>query len=203
MKQLLLGAALALIASNILAGHHEEAESAAMEDAAMMNEDPMMQAMQKASTPGEAHAHLARSVGSYSAQMNMYMEPGGEPMVTEMAVERVMDLGGRVLVEHWKGEVMGAPFEGRSRTGFDNVTQRFWSTWSDNMSTGLLVMYGAWDETQKTMVFNGESVHPMTGETYTMRSVGMSPTPGREEMTMYEDHGEGEYKSMSFVLTRK
>ena len=32
--------------------------------------------------------------------------------------------------------MMGMPFEGIGRTGYDNVTGKYWSTWIDNMSTG-------------------------------------------------------------------
>ena len=114
-----------------------------------------------------------------------------------------MDLDGRVLHEVWKGEVMGRPFEGRSRTGYDNVTKSYWSTWTDTWSTGLMVMYGNWDEEQQAMVLTGDAVNPMTGEPYTTRSVSMYPAPGKETMVMYEDQGQGEYKSMSFTLSRQ
>ena len=98
---------------------------------------------------------------------------------------------------------MGAPFKGVGRTGYDNVTGEFWSTWNDNMSTGLLLMRGDWDKDQAAIVMTGESTHPVTGETYTSRSVGTFPSDGVEAMTMYEDHGDGEHKTMTFKLVKK
>jgi hypothetical protein len=71
------------------------------------------------------------------------------------------------------------------------------------MSTGLLVMYGQWNADNETFEFAGKNVHPATGATYAVRSVGSSPVAENETMTMYEDHGQGEYKSMSFTLTRQ
>lgn len=199
MKRSIFAIGLALLAMNVLAGHHEKNEM----DAAPATEAAVMAAMAAAATPGDAHAKLADSEGSFKASMAFYMEPDGEPMVSEMTVERKMDLEGRVLVEYWKGQMMGAPFEGRARTGFDNVTQKFWSTWTDNMSTGLLVMYGEWDAAEKAMVFSGKGINPITGQEYVTRSVGRFPEPGKETMTMYEDHGNGEYKSMTISLVRQ
>lgn len=199
MKHSIFALALVLSASVAQADHHEKDAAPAMS----AEEMAMMQAMQMAATPGEPHEQLAESVGKFKAQMQMWPAPGAEPMSTTMQVERSMDLGGRVLVEHWKGEVMGAPFEGRGRTGYDNVSKRYWSTWTDNMSTGLLVMYGQWNADNDTFEFTGKNVHPATGAAYSVRSVGSSPTEGSETMTMYEDHGQGEYKTMAFTLARQ
>ncbi|MEO0575493.1 MAG: DUF1579 family protein [Pseudomonadota bacterium] len=200
MKQWIFVGALALLAATAFAGHHEKGEATV--DAAM-DEAAAMQAMAAAATPGDAHAKLAKGVGSFKASMAFFMEPGGDPLVSQMSVERTMDLNGRVMNESWKGQVMGAPFEGRGRTGFDNVTQKYWSTWTDNMSTGLLVMHGAWDADEEAMVLHGESTHPVTGKTYKTRAVGKYLPEGKESMVMYEDHGEGEYKSMTFTLEPK
>ncbi|MEL6870531.1 MAG: DUF1579 family protein [Pseudomonadota bacterium] len=197
MKHFVIGAAMALLAAHSLAGHHEESEQPATAD------DAMMQAMQAAATPGEAHQMLAKGVGSFTAEMRMYMAPGAEPMVTQMDLERSMDLDGRVMVEQWQGNVMGQPFEGRGRTGYDNVTKTFWSTWSDNMSTALLVFKGQADADSEDLVMTAEGVHAVTGMPYKMRSVASRTDDGKELMTMYEDHGQGEFKTMSFVLTPK
>ncbi|MEM7610630.1 MAG: DUF1579 family protein [Pseudomonadota bacterium] len=197
MNRLPIVLAATALCAVALAGDYEKAHDADEADAAMM------QAMQMAATPGEAHAKLANSAGSFTASMLMYMEPDAEPIPNTMTVEREMDLGGRVLVEHWSGDVMGMAFEGRSRTGYDNVTKRYWSTWSDNMSTGLLIMHGGWDDDEQALVMTGKGTHPLSGETYTVRSIGRTTADGLESMDMYEDHGDGEYKSMSFTLQPK
>ena len=51
-------------------------------------------------------------------------------------------LGGRQTVEEFKSDFMGMPFEGRLLQGYDNVTQRYWCVWTDNMSTGCMISYG-------------------------------------------------------------
>ncbi|MEL7312651.1 MAG: DUF1579 family protein [Pseudomonadota bacterium] len=199
MKKILLGASLAAIAAVAIAGHHEKDEATM----AMPSEADIMAAMAAASTPGEPHKKLADSVGNFNAEMMMYMGPGAEPERMEMTVERNLELGGRVLVEYWKGLAMGQPFEGVGRTGYDNVTGKYWTTWNDTFSTGVLTMEGEWDAEIDGIVWTGEAVNPMTKQTYASRSVATYPSEDIEEMKMYENHGEGEYLSMTFKLTRQ
>lgn len=200
MNRIYLSTVLLAFAAASHAGHHEKSDAA---PAMSMEEQKMMEAMQAAATPGNPHAKLAEQAGSYDAKMMFWSAPGTDPMEAAMTVERSMDLDGRILVEHWEGSVMGAPFKGIGRTGYDNVTKRYWSTWTDNMSTGVLVMYGNYSEDGKSVEFTGESTHMISGQTYALRSVGTFPSSGSEEMAMYEDHGQGEFKSMAFTLTRR
>lgn len=201
MKKTLYAAALTVLAATAVAGHHEKDEQAA-EGTTGMSEEAMMAAMAAAATPGEEHARLAEMVGAYSADMTFLMDPSGEPQKSTMKVERRMDLDGRVLVEQWSGEFMDMPFAGRSRTGYDNVTKRYWSTWTDNWSTGVLIMYGNYDAEQSAMVFEGENAHPVTGSMYTMKSVARDLEPGKSIMDMYEDYGQGMVKAFSVTMTR-
>lgn len=192
------------LGANTLAGHHEKAEGhKGADDAMAMDDQAMMQAMAAAATPGDPHAVLADGVGTYKADMQFWMGPGTDPMPSTMTVERAMDLGGRVLVERWKGLAMGQPFEGVGRTGYDNVTKRYWSTWTDNFSTGVLIMYGTYDKDTGGLSFEGTSVHPASGAEYKMRSSGSGAGTAVETMAMFEDHGQGEYKSMQVTLTRQ
>lgn len=200
MKKALLGTLVAIVAITAPADHHKKSDGMPEMSA---EEQAMMAAMAVAMTPGEAHAELAKGVGEFDANMTFWTGPDAAPMQSKMTLTRTLDLDGRVVLEHWQGQVMGAPFEGRGRVGYDNVTKRFWSTWTDNMSTGLLVMYGELDEKTGTMKFAGENVHPMTGAPYKVRSEGTTPSAEVEKMDMFEDHGAGEYKSMSFTLTRR
>ena len=154
-----------------------------MEAAAMM-------AMQKAMTPGAEHQMLAKGAGTWKMTARFWMDPAGEPMVSEGTVERHMELGGRVLEENVTATMMGMPFEGIGRTGYDNVTGTWWSTWTDSMSTGLMTMTGTWDDATKTTSFEGEAADPMTG--------GMKPVQmkvhyeaDREVMEMYEPGPDG------------
>ena len=80
---------------------------------------------------------------------------------------------------------MGMPFAGYGRTGYDNVKGEYWSTWTDNMSTGVMVFSGRYDEANERYEFSGSYVNPMTKQIVSTRSVSTEPEEGME---MYELH---------------
>lgn len=163
----------------------------------------MMEAWTEAMTPGPEHERLAETVGDWKATVKMWMEPGAEPNVSESTVSRSMSLGGRVLVEEWRGEMMGQPFIGHGRTGYNNVTEKYWSTWTDNMSTGLMVFHGHYDPETEKFTFTGSYTDPMSGETVQSRSVSWQDEAGREVMEMYETRDGQESKTMEMTLERR
>jgi len=162
----------------------------------------MMEAWTEAMTPGPQHERLAESVGDWKATVKMWMAPGGAPDVSESTVSRSMSLGGRVLVEEWQGEMMGQPFNGHGRTGYDNVTEQYWSTWTDNMSTGLMLFEGHYDPETEKYTFTGSFNDPMSGQAVQSRSVSWTDDAGREMMEMYETRGGQEVKTMEMTLER-
>ena len=105
-----------------------------------------MQAYMKAGTPGAPHKTLASYVGTYDIEVKSWHEPGGPPMVETGTAVRTMGLDGRVLMENLKCSMMGISFTGHGMTGYDNVTDKYWSTWTDSMSTGLMVSKGTCDD---------------------------------------------------------
>ena len=162
----------------------------------------MMAAWQKAMTPGEAHADLARGAGTWKMTIRMWMDPAGEPMVSEGKSERKMILGGRVLAESTASIMMGTEFHGRARIGYDNVTGKYWSTWIDNMSTGCYLQHGAADAEGDSVTFHGEYPDPMTGGTVSVRSVMRWEGDDTQQYEWYEDRGDGEVKTMVITYER-
>lgn len=196
-----LSLVVVLLAAAVPAAAQEEMEMQAPEMSA--EEAAMMETWMKAMTPGPQHEMLADGVGEWKFSMKAWMEPDAEPMVSEGPVERSMELGGRVLVEVLSGEFMGQPFEGIGRTGYDNLTGEWWSTWTDNMSTGLLLMTGTWDEASRTWTWTGEGTDPMTGKPQAMKMVITREGEDREVGEMWHAGPDGEmHKTMEIVYTR-
>jgi len=208
-----LGCALAAwVAVPAVADHHEsqtaEGQEAHAEHGEMQHgemsaeEQAAMAAWQKAMTPGPQHAELASSAGDWDLALTMWMEPGAEPTKTTATATRTM-LWDRILVEDVQGDMMGMAFTGHGMTGYDNVTGEWWSTWMDNMSTGVMTSTGTWDEESGTATYWGESVDPMTGKPMKVRMV-ITPGADKETMVMYmTPEGGEEHKSMEIVYTRK
>lgn len=185
-------------------GHEEHPQGAeAMAGQEMSPEmQEMMAAYMEAGTPGEPHAWLAKSAGNWKTTTTMWMEPGGEPMTSEGKVEREMILDGRVMVEHFKGDMMGTPFEGMGLFGYNNVSDKYWSVWMDSMSTGMGTGEGTCADDHSTCTYTMTWSDPMTGGTTTARIETEQIGEDSEKMTMYESRDGTEFKSMEIVYER-
>jgi hypothetical protein len=162
-----------------------------------------MEAYAKAGTPGAPHQALAATVGSYDVTMKNWQEPGAPPVQEKGSATRTMALDGRVLVEEFKGSMMGMPFSGRGMTGYDNVSGRYWSTWNDSMSTGITVSEGTCDA-HKTCTFTGSWNDPVKKGPVKARMTSRWTSPTTEVFEMYAPGRDGkEMKMMEMTYTRK
>jgi hypothetical protein len=132
---------------------------------------PEMEAMMKAMTPGEPHKHLAKMAGDWTFTNKMWMDPGQPPMESSGTMHGETILGGRYVQTVWKGDMMGMPFEGHGTDGYDNVAQKYVSSWIDNMGTGIMYSTGTCDAASQKCESKGTMMDPMTGKESYMRSV--------------------------------
>jgi hypothetical protein len=131
----------------------------------MPSEEEMMRRWQESMTPGAQHKMLEESVGTWDAEVKMWMKgPSGEPMVSKGTSENKMVLGGRYLQQEFTGEMMGQPFAGTGFTGYDNFKKKYVSFWIDNMSTGMSTKDGVLDKDEKSVTMWGKMDEPATGE---------------------------------------
>lgn len=198
-RVLVLVFAVLAVAATAAAQHEEHPEG----QPPSAEEQAMMEAMAKASTPGEPHQRLAESAGDWDMQVSMWFEPGAEPVVVAAKAKRTMILGGRYVQEVVEGDFMGAPFVGHGLTGYDNVTGQYFSTWIDNQSTGLMQSAGNWDDEQNALVMEGTYSDPMTGARKPFRAIVRKPSPDREIYESWETMGGTEVKTMEVVSTRR
>jgi len=164
MQRVTRGLAGAVLVVAVTARAQEEAQPMPEMSA---EEQAMMEAWQKAATPGPPHEMLAAMAGDWTFEGTFSMMPDQPPITSTGTVTRTMTLGGRVLVEKVTSSFMGQPFEGHGMTGYDNVTGTYWSTWMDNASTALMTSTGSCD--QGRCEFTATVVDPMTGQPARMR----------------------------------
>ena len=169
-------------------------------------EDPSAEqaAMMAAMTPGSQHAFLAEGAGNFKTTIKMWQDPSAPPMVSEGTAKRTMILGGRVLQEDFQTNMMGMPFEGVGHTGYDNALGKYWSTWSDNMSTSVSVLEGTVDTSTGKSTFEGETSEPMAGKRIPMR-IETSREDGKETAEFYMPMGPGGemIRTMEIVYERQ
>jgi len=161
-----------------------------------------MEAYQKAGTPGAPHKALAATAGTYSVKTKSWSEPGGPATEETGTVTRSMTLDGRVLVEEFNSKFMGAPFTGHGMQGFDNVSGKYWSTWTDSMSTGLMVSEGTCDAKQNC-TFAGSWNDPIKKGPVKTRMTSRWTSPSVEIFEMYGPGRDGkEMKMMEITYTK-
>ncbi len=153
-------------------------------------------------TPGPEHAILKEDVGSWDASIEMMM-PGAPAMPPSKGVEvNAMSCGGLCLATEFKGEVMGAPFQGHGVTTWDPAKKIYIGSWSDSMAAGLATTESRWDAAKKTM--NATMLTPDgNGGTVKIRST-VEYSPGKRVFSMYMPGPDGkEMPSMRITYTRQ
>lgn len=162
-----------------------------------------MEAYQKAGTPGDPHKMMASHAGTYDTKVRMWHEPGGPMMEETGTATRSMTLGDRVQVEEFKSTFMGEPYTGHGMSGYDNVTKKYWATWNDSMSTGVMVSEGTCDA-QGACKFTGTTHDPVKKKPIKLRMTSQWTNPTTEVFTMYGPDRKGkEYKMMEITYTKK
>jgi len=163
----------------------------------------MMQAWEKAAAPGEPHKQLATMQGKWNVKQTMWMDPKSEPMVQTGSATNKIELGGRHLRQDYHGQWMGKPFEGIGYTGYDNVTGKYFSTWSDNMSTGLFVAQGDYDPASKSYGYRAQMPDPVKpGTMVPVRETMRFTDKDHAVFEMYETRDGKELKTMQIEYTR-
>ncbi|MBI1950062.1 MAG: DUF1579 domain-containing protein [Acidobacteria bacterium] len=161
-----------------------------------------MEAYIKAGTPGVQHEWLASTAGIYTLKIKSWHEPGGPAMEEAGTATRKTMLDGRVVTEDLKSTMMGTPFTGHGMMGYDNVTGKYWSTWMDSMSTGLMVNEGSCDA-KKACTFTGSWNDPIKKGPVQARMTTRWTSPTTQVFEMYGPGKDGkEMKMMEITYTK-
>ena len=165
----------------------------------------MMKNWMDYATPGPMHSLMSGWNGTWDAEVTMF-NPGMPPQKSKATSVNTTIMGGRYHRSVLKGTMMGAPFNGESTMAYDNARKKFLSTWIDNMGTGLMMMEGTYDSTNKKLSMAGQSVDPSmgTGKMMDMREV---ITIIDDKTQMFEMYGLGpdgkEYKMMEIKYSKR
>jgi hypothetical protein len=171
----------------------------------------MMAKMMELSKLNDNHKLLAATAGNWSYTVKMWMDPKGKPTESTGTAVRKAVMDGRFVTGEYSGkfQMPGADgkmkdmnFKGMSFDGYDNVKQKFVSTWVDIMGTGILFTEGTYDAASKTFTYTGQ-FEAMPGMACKVREVIKNTDNNHMTMEYYEDRGQGESKSVEINYTRK
>jgi hypothetical protein len=101
--------------------------------------------------PGPEHQLLKEDEGSWAATVEIFAPGAPGPMTSQGTEVNRIGCGGLCLISDFKSEIMGTPFEGHGMTIYDPAKKKYIGTWSDSMSTGLLLGESTYDPATKTV----------------------------------------------------
>jgi len=167
---------------------------------ALAQDADAMKKMTDFMTPGDMQKILAAADGKWSEDITLWMAPGQPPLKSTGTVDYKMILGGRYQQGNITASFNGMPYEAVSITGYDNMKKLFFSSYVDNMGTGVLNMEGSYDAATKTITLTGTELDPMTGKEMKMRETLKMVDDHTEVTAMYEITGGKETKLMEIIL---
>lgn len=189
------------IATALPAAAQETAKAAAPQMAP--EQKAMMEAYEKAGTPGDPHAQLKKMEGTYDLSIKSWEAPGQPPTVSKGTATRKMMLDGRVLAESMESQMHGQPYHGHGMSGYDNVSNKHWNTWNDSMSTGVMVAEGDCTP-QGACTFIGGWNDAITKKKTISRMTARWTSPSVEVFEMYAPGPDGkEMKMMEITYTKR
>ena len=162
-----------------------------------------MKAYLELSKPGPEHAKLKMRVGNWKVAGTFYMAPDAPPMKSEATSNIRPLMEGRYFREQYAGDFMGMKFTGIGVFGYDKGAKKYFSTWIDSMSTGLMRSDGVADASGDVITYVGEYFDPQRNATVKQKYVLTLKSRKTHSSAVYEVAADGsERKIMDLVYTR-
>lgn len=185
----------------------EEAAPAAADAAPAAAEAEAMAKMMEMMQPGEMHKMLESLAGSWTYESVMQMTPEAPVEKSSGKSENKIIYEGRFLVSRVEGTMkMGdkeQPFEGQSIMGYDTIGKTFQNIWMDNISTGMMVGTGTYDEASKMIAEKAYANCPLVGGKRDYRNELKIIDADHYSYVMYTTDASGkEFKMMDIQYTR-
>jgi hypothetical protein len=162
-----------------------------------------MQAWMDFATPGDMHRLMASWDGTWSGDMNSYMNPGAPPVTSPATVKSRMILDSLYQVTEYSATMMGRPFSGQGILAYDKAKKEFINTWIDNLGSGVVIMRGTYDASSKTLRLKGTQTDPVTGKDSGIREEIVFPDDNTQILTMWGEMNGQEVKFLDATFKRK
>ena len=140
--------------------------------------------------PGPEQELFKQDAGTWDATVESWMAPGAPPMTSKGVETNVVACGGLCLVSDFKADFGGMPFDGHGTSAYDSIKKKYVGSWTDSMSTGLMIGESTYDPAKK--VVTGYMEGPdMTGKVVKSKSVVEYKADGSRVFTMYNRTPDG------------
>lgn len=153
--------------------------------------------------PGPEQEILKMDEGTWDAVVEFTMAPGQPPQTSKGVEVNTMGCGGMCLISDFKGEAMGASFQGHGVMAWDSTKKKYTGMWVDSMSTGPAVAEATYDAAGKkwTGMMEGPD---MTGNVMKTRNSVEWKDANTRVMTAWATGPDGkEMQVLKITYTRK
>ncbi len=133
--------------------------------------------------PTDEHKKLKDQVGTWDAEILIYMAPDQEPAKSK-GVENVKMLGEFWTVIDFKYKFMDQPTFGHGMIGYDPVRKKFIGNWFESTSAYPSDMEGTYDETTGKITYKMKS-QDETGKEVEYKVVTSQPDRNTRTFTMF------------------
>lgn len=155
----------------------------------------------------EAHKRFEPFVGTFSAEVQIWMESGQEPFRSTGVMTNTLELGGRFLAHNYQGDPGPGPFEGFQGCGYwgyNTVSGKYEGFWIDSASTFMQTEAGEVDPSGRVWNLVGEMVNPQDGTLLQKRSVITLEDRDHHRLEMFfTDRTGNEFRAMEVHYTRR
>ncbi len=165
--------------------------------------EQIQQNMMEAGRVRPEHALLRNFVGSWRVETKFWMDPHAAPEVSKGTAQGTLLFGGRFVSMTYKGTAMGQAFAGQGLVGFNNVSNSYFSTWIDSMSTGHMMSEGQAAPDGKSITLSSSFTCPMTRENTHMEDVYTFLDKNRFRYEAFQVKEGQRIKSLELAYTRK
>ena len=149
--------------------------------------------------PSKEHELLKRDLGSWKAELKMWMAPGEEPQ--GFAAEEInSSIGEYWVVSNFKGDFGGFDFKGHGVFGYDAQKKKFVGSWVDSSNPNAMHMIGTYDKESDTLTYETKGVGP-TGEPVVGKATTVYKKDGTRVYTMYQKMGESDEMTKVMEIT--
>jgi hypothetical protein len=123
-----------------------------------------MKSMAEMGKLAEQHKAMAADAGTWDAETTMWMSPDAPPMTSRAVSTSRSICAQHFMVDEFKGEFMGMPFEGLGVHGYSKEKGKYFGLWCDSMSSTPEIMWGTADATGKVITFEGAEMDSPMGK---------------------------------------
>ena len=167
------------------------------------SQDMSMAAMMEYMKPGRYHEILSLTAGEWKESIETWTSPQSDPVKFEASCTVKMIFGNLYQETVHTGDFNGMPFSGHGIVGYDNVWEKYVSTWYDNMGSGIMYTEGTYNTESRSLTFTGEMVDPVLKRKVSIREVITPKADNVQVFEMFVTPPDGkEYKSMQITMTR-